>query len=760
MINYSNYTFGNAIVSNGELLVREATYRPRNEKRIVKIYNVRRLSLRQFDRFAIMLDIFKNCKHPYMENIIDYNSKDEKGGQDISIVIPYKQMKNLYDEIHVNKNDIKPQTKSLILYTIASFLSSLHNAGGSLPLLDSHGIFFDDERVLVTSASLDPTTDKFGIYPWFAYEKMENLSSKSADIFSLGVIAYEMEYKRYPLYDCHDKNEMMRLIKSGERPELDDTPINRFILQSMSSEHKTADQIVTDILNGEIYAKDTLELTTKAANSLNKSTISMDINFDKHFEKDLKNEDPLMSYLFASLYINDEKKDTKAMKALESSAIRGFPPAQYLLSSFLENEDTKRSKDLLAKAGKNGFVSAISKLGVLALQAKNVDDARNLFKVAADQGDVLAMSNYGQMTLIGAGCKPNEEEAMKYLNMAVELGDSTAQFIAGSHLIESGKNDEGMKLLLLSGSQGNTRAQTAVAFDLADPFSPHYNTTAALEVLKDLIKSGSPTAMVRAAQIYKNGEGGVDVNETEAAELFRKAAEKGVPIACIEYAMCLINGFGVKSDRQKGLSILKLWAEHKYHPQAMFEYGRAVLSEDKNNSEALEFLKKSAHFQYTPALVYMANHTESKQERLEYLRSAANGHDVEGMRLYALEIKDSDRKRAADLLRESSRLGDNIAKLSLATLLIESNKEEENKEGAEMLKDLAAKGIKEAIFAMGMMMIDGSKLEKNEEAGAKLVIESARLGLKEGKIEAVKLLRNGVGVPKDDGLADEIEKTI
>ncbi|EAX97987.1 hypothetical protein TVAG_114390 [Trichomonas vaginalis G3] len=760
MINYSNYKIGEPLVSTGDILVREVTYKPKNEKRILKIYNTRQFQLKQFDRFAIMLDIFHNCKHPFMENIIDFSSKDEKGEQDIAIVIPYKQMKNLYEEIHINKNDIPTDMKALIIYSISCFLSSLHKAGGSLPLLDSHGIFFDDNHVLVTSSSLDPTDDVFGIYPWCSIEKMEKLSSQSSDIFALGAIAYEMEYKRYPLHDSRDKNEYMRLIKAGERPELDDTPVNRLIFQSMSDQPKSADEICKSLLNGEIYPKESLNLAMAASQSLNDSSISMDINFDKHFEKQLKNEDPLFTYLFASLYINDENKDAKAMKALESSAIRSFPAAQYLLSSFLENEDPKRSRELLAKSAHNGYVSALSKLGVVALQNKNVDEARQLFKASADMNDVLGMANYGQMTLIGAGCKPDEEEAMKYLLKAVSLGDSTSQFIVGSRFMEQGKNDEGMKLLLLSGAQGNMRAQTAVAFDLADPSSPHYNTRAALECLRDLIKAGSPSALVRAAQILMTGEGGVEKDEKEAVELYKKGAEKGVPNACIEYANCLINGIAVEKDRNKGLSILKLWAEHKYHPQAMYLYGVSILKENKDDKDALEFVKKAAHFQYTPAIMYLASIAETKEERLEYLKNAANNHDADGMRIYALEIKEKEREKAISLLKESKKLGDKLAAVSLATLLIESDKQEEVNEGTEMLKELAANDVKEAIFAMGMMMMEGNKLEKNLTDGAKLVIESARLGLKQGIVEAVKILREGLGVDKDEGLANELEKKL
>jgi TPR repeat protein len=153
--------------------------------------------------------------------------------------------------------------------------------------------------------------------------------------------------------------------------------------------------------------------------------------------------------------------------------------------------------------------------------------AVQLFRPLADQGDVYARFNLGQMYAHGQGVSTNYAEAAKWYRLAANQGNARAQYSLGVVFAE-GKGvqqsfDEAAKWYHLSASQGYAAAQ--------------YN----LGIL------------------YAKGQG-VSQDDVEAVKWYRKAADQGHAPAQANLGIVFAKGRGVQQDNAEALKWYSLAA--------------------------------------------------------------------------------------------------------------------------------------------------------------------------------------------------------
>lgn len=83
-------------------------------------------------------------------------------------------------------------------------------------------------------------------------------------------------------------------------------------------------------------------------------------------------------------------------------------------------------EDIKARA-EAGDAGAQTNLGFMHLEAKNEDEAANWFRLAAEQGDLVAQDKIGGMYLYGIGVQINHQEALKWYRLAAEQGHAWSQ---------------------------------------------------------------------------------------------------------------------------------------------------------------------------------------------------------------------------------------------------------------------------------------------------------------------------------------------
>ncbi|KAK8839182.1 hypothetical protein M9Y10_032110 [Tritrichomonas musculus] len=99
-------------------------------------------------------------------------------------------------------------------------------------------------------------------------------------------------------------------------------------------------------------------------------------------------------------------------------------------------------------------------------EENNYNDRRRadaLFKEAADEGDAEAMLLHAKMSLYGDGIEPNKDEAIKYLDKAVNNGNREAMRILGGLMLHENKN-EAFRYLRLAANHGDLFSSFLIKF--------------------------------------------------------------------------------------------------------------------------------------------------------------------------------------------------------------------------------------------------------------------------------------------------------
>ncbi|KAH0786274.1 cobalamin biosynthesis protein CobT [Histomonas meleagridis] len=571
-----------------------------------------------------------------------------------------------------------------------------------------------------------------------------------SDVYSLGVILFEMITGKLPLEDSADKNDLMSRIKDGERDPLPESEFKNIIenMLSQTPENRPSIDSIFEFLGG--YESEISEYIKRIKLGEQSCHCGFEANFG-HFVT----EGNALFQLFKATLLPESEND-QIIQLIHNAAEKKLPHAMFEISIQLEDEDPKRSLEFLKNAAIEGHIQSISKLGIVALQNKNIQQAAQMFKISADGGDIFGISNYGKMLLIGAGVPQDIPKGIEYLQKGVEQGDSNCQFILGSYLIENDKYEEGFKLLQLSGQQGNVRSQLLMAFELSDKTSPKYNPEFSYLMLQQLANNGVIEAMLKLGNILKEGNEYIKPNPKESYDIFMKAMAKGSQIAMIEIAEFLIEGKVVPKDTKKGIAMLeKLVTLHnveamfhlsKYenhnellkkaadngHPLANYLY--AI----ENNSEV--YLRNAVKLNLPIAMNYLGELILSKKvngtedEAMNLFKTAAKkGFDKANYNVGLLMLEKNDRVNGLSYIQKAALNGLPEAVYKMGVMVISNEIDGNLSEGIKLIEAAANDGYPLALYELGMLYLDGKKVDKDEEKGKKLLREAADKGYEEAK---------------------------
>ena len=106
--------------------------------------------------------------------------------------------------------------------------------------------------------------------------------------------------------------------------------------------------------------------------------------------------------------------------------------------------------------------------GVVTSKAGNYDEAVKWFRLAAEQGSVIAQFNLGSMYSNGQGVPQDYTEALKWFSIAAEQGSAPAQFNLG-FMYHNGQvvpqdYAEALKWFSKAAKQGSAKAQTNLGY--------------------------------------------------------------------------------------------------------------------------------------------------------------------------------------------------------------------------------------------------------------------------------------------------------
>ena len=318
-----------------------------------------------------------------------------------------------------------------------------------------------------------------------------------------------------------------------------------------------------------------------------------------------------------------DSKDKDALAVIKAASDAGDKDAQFAYAFALQNaygglEAPKdkpgalieEAKALYKKAADAGHPSALSNLGLLKLATgEDVKTSVALIEDAANAGNARARITMGEMYLEGVGVAKDPEMAVRWLQRAQEAEPSEATFLL-ARIQEGANNHEAA----LAGFRKAAESQylPAIVY-LGNKMLTGQGVKADLDEARKwftkAVEAGATGAKVNLGIIAETeaviekskGESADQAKVTEslkkALDLYNEAAALKVPDAYNKIGFFYENGLGVDKDEAKAAEQYKLGADagqasSLYRLALMNEEGRGV--KEKNEAEALNLLYTAA----------------------------------------------------------------------------------------------------------------------------------------------------------------------
>lgn len=228
--------------------------------------------------------------------------------------------------------------------------------------------------------------------------------------------------------------------------------------------------------------------------------------------------------------------------------------------------DTKSVEENLVKleaVGENADAAALVLLGDVYSTAgpwkTNKEKALRYYQIAADMGDSLALTRLGDLYREGKILPQDLETAFTYYKQAGAKNNSTGKMRVGeAYLYGKGvvaDMSKGLALLEEVAAKGHATALQLLgdAYSRTSPLP--LDGIKAVEFYQKSADAGSAYALTRVGDLYRDGSL-VPADPDKAFRSYDLAASKGNTVGKIRLADCYIRGFGTVVDRSRGLSML------------------------------------------------------------------------------------------------------------------------------------------------------------------------------------------------------------
>ena len=237
-----------------------------------------------------------------------------------------------------------------------------------------------------------------------------------------------------------------------------------------------------------------------------------------------------------------------------------------------------------------------------SLKAENTEyetKAENMYRGAAERGDVVAQDTSGWYYEYSYGVPEDRAEAAKWYRKAAERGEAVAQNNLGQcyelGLGVTQNRAEAAKWYRKAAEQGDAGAQYNLGRCYYWGYGVPSNDTEVVKWFRKAAEQGHASAQNGLGNCYYRGMG-VPSNDTEAVKWYRKAAEQGHIDAQYNLGWCYYKGEGVPQDYTDAVKWFSKAAEQglaraQYHLGACYEHGLGV---PQNYTEAVKWYRKAA----------------------------------------------------------------------------------------------------------------------------------------------------------------------
>jgi TPR repeat protein len=296
------------------------------------------------------------------------------------------------------------------------------------------------------------------------------------------------------------------------------------------------------------------------------------------------------------------------------------------------------------------------------------------YREGAKQGHTIAQYNIGIAYTFGTGVEQNYTEGVYWFRQSAEQGFSLAQYqLANAYLYGEGVKKSYVKAALWNkkaAEQGVSIAQFNIGYAYHQGEGIEQNYVEAAKWYKKAAEQGDAGAQFNLAQIYYYGEG-IEQDYTRAFEWFLRAAEQGDVNGMTNLGMMLLEAKGTNKSILEAISWLNKAAETG-DIDAEVKLFESLLN-DRNikifePSKATKYILSAAKNTIPSKL----NHNEKPRAKYLSYSMLDRGYGV-----------DRNQKEAIEWLKESANDGYVLAQIDLAHRLATGDKIAQNEKKAK-----------------------------------------------------------------------------
>ena len=409
---------------------------------------------------------------------------------------------------------------------------------------------------------------------------------------------------------------------------------------------------------------------------------------------------------------------------------------------------------------------------------ESLEEATRLYRLAADQGDVIAMTQLGRLAVNGGEAGQDDGAAVGWYRRAADHGHAPAQALLGL-AYERGLGveqsfDAAVEWYRRAADQGDPDGKAYLGWAYATGRGVELDLNDALELCQEAADSGSPQGQVFLGRMHENGYG-VDRDHAVAAELYRSAAARGSAEGQVSLGRLYEDGRGVELDYQDALELYRSAAargsaEGQVSLGRMYEDGRGV---ERDYETALEWYgsaagQGNAEGQYRlGTMLYAGKGTVQRYDAAiaRYLEAADQGHAAARISLGDIYWDGAgakkDRRKAKGwyqealaAYREAAEMGDVEAQKKLGWMYDNgSGVKKDPRSATSWYRKAADQGYPDAQSLMGQRYFEGTGVRKNRTEAVRWYRLAADQGHADAQFRLGQSFQSGEGVKKDRGEA-------
>ncbi|CAG8561355.1 25536_t:CDS:2 [Gigaspora rosea] len=390
------------------------------------------------------------------------------------------------------------------------------------------------------------TSEIFGVIPYidpqcFLLNNNQNGESKKykktkkSDVYSVGVILWEISSEKTPFKDDKDNVTLPFRISNGLREEpISDTnhkyvAIYKKCWQGMQDDRPSIQEVARELKDIIIQG-----------------TIIQDISDNELF--DIFNIDSFTNYLNAAFNQNVsnnsvEQEDQQIASGPKDDDMARFVNELYSTFSKLFNEGRSVSNIIINSISKDGKKNEevfkwlsehddnpknICLLGLfysweIGTKKDNVN-VLNLFLNAANSNDIIAQYFVGKCYEIGWNTRRNMRKAIEWYTKASQSGCAIAECMLGEYCYKLHRYEQAFKLLKSAADKGNALAMNTLATCCQRGYGTKVDRVEGFKLFEKAAKIGLPASQYELGDCYEYGNG-IKINLKKALIWYEKASE-------------------------------------------------------------------------------------------------------------------------------------------------------------------------------------------------------------------------------------------